>query len=295
MKIVSDRKTVRQEFSLWQNAMLDGATALGTHKWKIADAELYLRLENPRHVTKPVLNASLTKSPLFDSAAVKINFPARPDTPNGLAGIGISNDGRSWLLRQGHLQKNAVSDAIRGFEFPLLAHREPDLVSQPETDNRVTRYWFRVCRLDASPTLIRQETAKFVELCFLVRCRKAAGEETGDTSYSVTEGALRLLVRFARERSKSLIAKKKQSVLKVGGELRCEACSFKFSEKYGPRGEGFIEVHHNAKPLHLYAGPEDTDIADLALICANCHRIAHRTADWLTVVEIRKLLANGRG
>jgi 5-methylcytosine-specific restriction protein A len=61
----------------------------------------------------------------------------------------------------------------------------------------------------------------------------------------------------------------------------CQACNMSFAERYGPIGDGFIEAHH-LKPIgSLEEGkPVDYDIAtDFAVLCANCHRMIHKTAD----------------
>ncbi|WP_405140686.1 HNH endonuclease [Sphaerisporangium sp. NBC_01403] len=47
-----------------------------------------------------------------------------------------------------------------------------------------------------------------------------------------------------------------------------------FERPYGDCGAGYIECHH-VIPLHQ-AGEGLTKLADLALICANCHRMIHR-------------------
>jgi 5-methylcytosine-specific restriction protein A len=61
----------------------------------------------------------------------------------------------------------------------------------------------------------------------------------------------------------------------------CQACSLKFSERYGEIGEGFIEAHHLKPISSLEEGkPVKYDVAsDFAVLCANCHRMIHRTAD----------------
>jgi len=37
-----------------------------------------------------------------------------------------------------------------------------------------------------------------------------------------------------------------------------------------------------------------TKLADLALLCSNCHRMIHRTKRWLTVEELKDLVAAQR-
>ncbi len=59
--------------------------------------------------------------------------------------------------------------------------------------------------------------------------------------------------------------------------LCCEVpgCGFDFARAYGPLGVGFAEVHH-LQPLKDRAEPGETRLEDLAVVCANCHRMIHR-------------------
>lgn len=68
-----------------------------------------------------------------------------------------------------------------------------------------------------------------------------------------------------RERNKAIIKKKKQSVLKETGALKCETCSFDFKEIYGELGEGFAECHHK-KPVSRLLPDEKTKLVDLAIL-----------------------------
>ncbi|MFJ1975729.1 HNH endonuclease [Streptomyces albogriseolus] len=82
------------------------------------------------------------------------------------------------------------------------------------------------------------------------------------------------------------------SVLRKGGSLACEACGFDFKEVYGERGAGYVECHH-VLPLHE-AGEGKTKLSDLALICANCHRMIHHRAPWPTPAELRAAIEDRR-
>ncbi|MEU5161445.1 HNH endonuclease [Streptomyces sp. NPDC020875] len=108
-------------------------------------------------------------------------------------------------------------------------------------------------------------------------------EEEDD--YSAPEGRLLLNRHRSRERNKGLRKKKIDGVLRRGDRLACEACGFDFEQVYGDRGRGYIECHH-VVPLHE-AGEGRTRLRDLALICANCHRMIHRRAPWPTPAELR--------
>ncbi len=108
--------------------------------------------------------------------------------------------------------------------------------------------------------------------------RPEEGEE------GVIEGRVLYRVHKTRERKRS--AEKKRAVMEATGRLECEVCGFDFFETYGERGNGFAECHHK---LPLSHGTRSTYLRDLAVVCANCHRMLHR-GDSLTVEELRDSL-----
>ena len=108
------------------------------------------------------------------------------------------------------------------------------------------------------------------------------GEEEAD------EGRLLTRLHRYRERDPKLVQKKKDQVLEDSGVLVCEVCLFDFSESYGDRGEGYIECHHKT-PVSELAPDEKTKLSDLALLCANCHRMIHRRRPWPTVSGLKKV------
>jgi 5-methylcytosine-specific restriction enzyme A len=110
-----------------------------------------------------------------------------------------------------------------------------------------------------------------------------------DNDFAANEGRLLIRRHVARERDSRLRRRKIESVLRRGGSLTCEACGFSFEETYGERGHGYIECHH-VVPLHT-TGRRNTRLSDLALVCANCHRIIHARPPWLTPQELRSLMA----
>ena len=75
------------------------------------------------------------------------------------------------------------------------------------------------------------------------------------------------------------------------GKLECEACGFSFLSRYGDAGKDIIDVHHT-KPLHTLKPGEKTRVNDLALLCSNCHRVVHSSKPWLTIEQLRKVLAS---
>ncbi|MDO6485318.1 HNH endonuclease [Shimia thalassica] len=101
-----------------------------------------------------------------------------------------------------------------------------------------------------------------------------------------SEGRIVTRVHRTRERSRKIVAEKKRQSLNKSGQLVCEGCNFDFATAYGSRGNGFIECHHT-KPVHEMLAGDKTALKDLALVCANCHRMIHAKRPWLTMDELR--------
>ena len=97
---------------------------------------------------------------------------------------------------------------------------------------------------------------------------------------TTVEGRLLTGTHLYRERDNKIVAYKKNQVYEKLGRLECEACSFNFAEKYGERGQGFIECHH-LTPLSELKTESKTELNDLTLLCSNCHRMVHRVQPWL--------------
>ena len=114
---------------------------------------------------------------------------------------------------------------------------------------------------------------------------------TPDFIEEASEGRLLTRVHITRERNQGLIKRKKKSVLNETGSLKCEVCSFDFKQVYGALGEGFAECHH-VKPVSMLKPNEKTKIKDLAILCANCHRMIHRERPWKTIEELKALILN---
>ncbi len=110
-----------------------------------------------------------------------------------------------------------------------------------------------------------------------------------DEEEEFSEGKVLTRTHRIRERNASATKKKKKSVFEKTGTLECEACGFDFAEKYGKLGYGFAECHHN-KPVSELKPGEKTKINDLSIICANCHRIIHKTKPWLSVEGLKAFI-----
>ena len=117
-----------------------------------------------------------------------------------------------------------------------------------------------------------------------------SADDLGDEDeVEATEGRILTRIHQKRERNAGLVRKKKDQILKKTGKLQCEACGFDFYQVYGDHGYGFIECHHK-KPVSEIKHGEKTKLSDLAVICANCHRMIHKSRPWLSLSEIQSIL-----
>jgi len=57
----------------------------------------------------------------------------------------------------------------------------------------------------------------------------------------------------------------------------CDACGFRFEDFYGPLGAQYAEAHHRQPLSTVNEMKKVTSIAELATLCANCHRMVHRS------------------
>ncbi|MER7826350.1 HNH endonuclease [Streptomyces sp. NPDC096097] len=163
-----------------------------------------------------------------------------------------------------------------------ITSRHPDYTGKPTNGNALD--------VDVMNDFLARP-AEMTEVARRIRQGLGSGEfqdlppAAEEDDFSAPEGRLLLGRHRKRERNKALRKKNVDAVLRQGRRLVCEACGFDFEQVYGDRGAGYIECHH-VVPLHE-AGEGRTRLSDLALICANCHRMIHRRAPWPTPGELR--------
>jgi predicted HNH restriction endonuclease len=116
----------------------------------------------------------------------------------------------------------------------------------------------------------------------------------GDRIEEAEEGRVITAMHRRYERNSGLVQAKKRRTLAKFSALAREACGFNFRERYGERGEGFMECHH-VKPVHALRAGEKTKLEDLRLLCANCHRMVHAKRPWLSMEELIAVLREATG
>ncbi|MFF3496659.1 HNH endonuclease [Streptomyces sp. NPDC002795] len=118
------------------------------------------------------------------------------------------------------------------------------------------------------------------------------GADEGEETVGREGQLIPRLVR-RRERDPKLRRLKIEQARRRRQAIRCEVCLFDFHTAYGQLGSGYIEVHHRL-PLHI-SGRTETRLDDLAFLCANCHRMCHksfRNKSWRTPDEVKAEIAN---
>ena len=95
-----------------------------------------------------------------------------------------------------------------------------------------------------------------------------------------------------RERNPN-IRKKLLANLGETNSIKCEICGL---ESTNPISEAVFEAHHII-PLSESTG-KPTKLKDMALLCANCHRMVHRAImvekRWLSMDEVKYIVLNAR-
>ena len=119
------------------------------------------------------------------------------------------------------------------------------------------------------------------------------GIQESESEYKTgkTEGGKKVVTSSKYERKPSV----RKDAIEIHG-LECVACGFNFEGFYGDWGKGFIEVHH-IQPLSENKGEEieTNPEKDLAVLCANCHRMIHRKKDiTLSIQELKEKINKGK-
>lgn len=115
--------------------------------------------------------------------------------------------------------------------------------------------------------------------------------DLNERELAVAEGGILYRLHKRRERDRGIVQRKKLAVQREHGSLRCEVCYFDFAETYGMLGEFFAECHHT-RPIAQMLPTDRTRLRDLSIVCANCHRMLHRSGQPLSITELRRLLAD---
>lgn len=114
-------------------------------------------------------------------------------------------------------------------------------------------------------------------------------ENNLDLTGEFPEGKIVERTHKARERNNQVISIAKEKFKKQHGRLFCQVCGFDFEKAYGSIGKDFIEGHHTIAVSEMTTDHK-TKEEDIAMLCANCHRMVHKQRPWLTMKDLNKLI-----
>lgn len=161
-------------------------------------------------------------------------------------------------------QAKALGQATRG-----LPTQTVELISLLETD---------------SPSIYKVECASYFNSENPYDKNNLESEE----SITFPEGKKAYTMHTRYERNQGIVHLAKDRFKTANGALFCEVCGFSFVT-YGERGKDYIEAHHDV-PVSDLGNDGVSNIDDIKMVCANCHRILHRKRPWLKVDELKSLL-----
>jgi Predicted restriction endonuclease len=227
---------------------------------------------------------SLQKKPLFDGRKYLASFVATPDKETLFVGLyGI--EGKS-VAPHGMHDPISLED-VGGWNLYDI-RRDPrlsDYIGNVVIDwGKGFIQWHQRAESQIKPIL--RYGAALLEKTDAVESNTSLLPEA---LLEVIEGRKLTRLHEYRERSGSLPDRIKAKALERHGKLECECCGFDFEACYGVRGRGFIECHHKKPIATLMEDGEPTKESDLALVCANCHRMIHASKPWLALEELKAL------
>jgi len=216
---------------------------------------------------------------------------------------GVSHDAGTSEIKELSIEINAIASLLGAVQSETL--RNPNGVSMklfnfrahdPEYIAKGQKGLSRGSQLESE--LWQEFAADFQRLTQVAAIIRAAVIEQSSKNQGIflepeisvaAEGQVITRIHRMRERDKGIVKSKKASFQRKHGRLFCEACAFDFQKTYGEHGKDFIECHH-LNPLAFSTGNTRTHSDDLALLCANCHRMVHAKTPWLTLVELKALV-----
>ena len=154
----------------------------------------------------------------------------------------------------------------------------------------IIAFKYDTINLPSEPDLIRDLNRLLNLYANYVAVKNGEVGESEELPDSISNGQEAKKYRWHRraERNQKLSADAK----KFHGAT-CKVCGFNFEERYGERGRGYIEAHHIVPFADLVKEPEPVTLdpkTDFVVVCANCHRMLHRTKPAILPDELKNLL-----
>ncbi len=151
------------------------------------------------------------------------------------------------------------------------------------SDDALDRLYSQYCRsLGVQPTNYTKRKYWYLEIE-----AEFPGNIQSDGDFP--EGKIIERIHKNRERNSQVTLLAKANFKSENGRLYCQVCGFDFEEKYGETGIDYIEAHHTIAVSEMQPNHR-TRPSEIALLCANCHRMVHRRRPWLSMEQLSMLV-----
>jgi 5-methylcytosine-specific restriction enzyme A len=218
-------------------------------------------------VFKPAIHQSIW---LF---VTETKTPDRPQLHDYLEGNILRWDGQP----EGRTDKLVIEHEVNGLELLIFYRKHKNAL--PNYGFKYEGRFRYVSHEGSHPTRFILRRVGSI-LATVVKDLEAIKAEESSFQGVFREGKLTYVLTNKHERNPNLRA----ASIQVHG-TRCQVCGFSFSEVYGSLGDGFIEVHH-LYPVSRYTGEVNVSPStDMAVVCANCHRMIHRNPEKPLILE----------
>lgn len=150
------------------------------------------------------------------------------------------------------------------------------------------REWFEANTPEVNDIVVFLQHANGTQRVYHEATTPKGGVESPEEFTGAPEGAKSTQIVNAYERNE----RNRRAVLQRLG-YDCQACGVLLEEIYGQIAKDYAHVHHT-KPISTVGDGYVPNLEeDFAVLCPNCHAIAHRRSPPLTVAEVRAAFRRG--
>jgi 5-methylcytosine-specific restriction protein A len=198
--------------------------------------------------------------------------------PKGIIGCGYISS-RPYLLPHWDEQKAREGKSALRTDLLFKALSEEPIISLPYLQNKYPNYaWTPQAGGLSVPGEIAEELFSLLQENVQFRFEPVAKGEIE----KYAEGKPRSVTYKTYDRSPAA----RQACINHFG-YSCAVCGFNFEQAYGAIGSRYIEIHHLNQIADIGAEYLIDPIRDLRPVCANCHRMLHKTRPPLSIEELK--------
>lgn len=166
-RLITNEAEANAGFAKWRCALMENAIRDG-NLWRLPDQNFVFRAQGQIRSGKLGKRVALGLDPAGDNWVLQINEGKEAGNANVLSAIAKDDADRQFLVRQGRLQDNGISDAVLEIEFARRTGLRRLEVENGDTRAK-KRDWYLVTPLAGRAAAIRNATAVFVDFCAAAR------------------------------------------------------------------------------------------------------------------------------